>query len=336
VSGRRFPALVLLACILVVVGACASPGALRQASSPEASSSEVHTRYYIELPDISGDPKDGYWSLEASTNLPEGTKYQVSTADVSGSEAGAECCQAISGRRIRFKIGDDVCARGVGVRGPPGASIDFTVPSEFAPSRVGPVFRSSPPPPPRQPASVLSVLGASFEYLTGEQVRTSENGTRELVASKTYRWEPMICDIRHSHLNPQRCSASVNGERLQGGPDSILVDLRGALGQARLCEIWFEMTTPGFRSTHPWEEFRDRMEDWLEGLTRFGPIDVWKEQGLTSAFVHRTDEHVVADLYFRDHRVAQIEASHLPNPPGFDDPTLVPFWGFGRIELYDD
>src|SRR5438046_2992886 len=51
----------------------------------------------------------------------------------------------------------------------------------------------SPAPPPSQPAAVLAALGEGFERLSGDQVVTSEDGWRELVATARYSWPEPQC-----------------------------------------------------------------------------------------------------------------------------------------------
>jgi hypothetical protein len=303
---------------------------------PRAGPTPTHQGYFIDLPDLSTGvgPVHGYWTLTATTNLPDGTMYEAKSASTDGFSEGLSCCEEVQGGVITVRAGDDPCYRPVGSLGNGGATFTFEVRPVFddfvshgPPPLPGP--SSSPRQPPTQPASVLAVLGEHFEGLTGDQV-VVDGGVRELIATRTYTWTPRTCDIRDSELNPQACDGPPDGH-LQGDPDSIMVDLTGALSQARLCEIWAADMTSDFQAANPWPVWRDTMETWIDGLGSLASDDPGKVHGIAWTFLVKTDEHVVADLELRGRTIAEVEAIHLPDPPGAG-PNLVPFWGFTRFD----
>jgi hypothetical protein len=304
---------------------------------PKAEPSPSQGGYYIDIPDLTtGSGRvHGFWSLTATTNLPDGTMYEAKSAWTDGGGEGTSCCAQVQDGSIAFKIGDDPCSRTVGTLGGGGATVTFEVRPVFndiifhgpAP---GPVISGQSPGLPGQPASVLAVLGEQFERLTGDQVIV-DAGVRELVASRTYAWTPQVCDIRDSELNPQTCDGPPDGH-LQGDPDSIMVDLTGALSQARLCEIWAADMTSDFQASNPWPAWRDGMETWIDGLGSLASDDPGKVHGISWIFLTKTDERVVAEPYVRGSLIAEVEAIHLPSPPG-SGANVVPFWGFTRFDL---
>jgi hypothetical protein len=154
------------------------------------SSTAAPTKYHILLPDESlGTDDDGLQMLDAATNLPNGTQFDLSigSPDIEG-ESGA----GVKDGLIRIRVLNNSCREINGVLRSPQLRISVIV----APFHV---FLSSggfgsPPLDDRtkQPAEVRAVLGDRFEQLSGEQVEETDQG-KMLKAERTYRLPVRTC-----------------------------------------------------------------------------------------------------------------------------------------------
>jgi hypothetical protein len=129
-----------------------------------------------------GTGSAGAVKVVALTNLPDGTLFVTST------DRGGMCCPAVTDGRMIIEASTSACDLVSGAHGQ-GMSITITVSADMNQYVVSvPVGGQSP----QQPDSVLAVLGARFENLTGKQVKDS-GGERALVASTRYVWSEPLC-----------------------------------------------------------------------------------------------------------------------------------------------
>ena len=129
----------------------------------------------------------------AKTNLPEGTLYLVNTP------GGGACCPAVHDGLMAVSMNDAGqidTSQAQGCRAlrqgdltqASDLQITITVDSEIGKHVIGAWGGQLP----RQPDSVVAILGAHFENLTGDQVVQTGGGNR-LVASATYPWPEPRC-----------------------------------------------------------------------------------------------------------------------------------------------
>lgn len=129
----------------------------------------------------------------ATTNLPEGTLYLVNVPN------GGACCPAVHDGQMVVSMNDAGqidTSQAQGCRAlrqgdltqASDLQITITVDSEIG-KHVWGAWEGQLP---RQPDSVVAILGAHFENLTGDQVVQTGGGNR-LVASATYPWPEPRC-----------------------------------------------------------------------------------------------------------------------------------------------
>jgi len=159
-------------------------------SSPQGPNSNEYPKpptsgYWILFPDapepLEGG-SDGAVRIVALTNLPDGTLSLTST------DRGGMCCSAVEAGRMIVRASRSACDKVSGAHNP-GVSITITTDADIGQHVIGVPIGAQPP---QQPDSVLSILGAGFEHVTGDQV-VERGGERALVASVTYAWPEPLC-----------------------------------------------------------------------------------------------------------------------------------------------
>jgi hypothetical protein len=154
-------------------------GALKGYASPPDSG------YWVLFPDAPqpvGTGSDMAVRIVALTNLPDGTLFLVNT-DRSGM-----CCAVVTDGQMIIEASAGACDKVSGAHGQ-GMSITITVSADIGQHVFGVPVGGQPP---QQPDSVLAILGARFENLTGKQV-VDKGGEMALVASSRYVWPEPLC-----------------------------------------------------------------------------------------------------------------------------------------------
>ena len=141
--------------------------------------------YWIVFPDAPepvSDGSDGAVKIVALTNLPDGTLFGVNT------ERGGMCCLPVTHGQMVIEESSSACDLMAGDHNP-GTSVTIWTFADIGQHVLGVPIGSQPP---QQPDSVLAILGAHFENLTGDQV-VDRGGERGLVASASYAWPEPLC-----------------------------------------------------------------------------------------------------------------------------------------------
>jgi len=207
--GRRLGAIVLAFAVFALAGAFVwnafRSGPTSQDSTPSNGyPSPPASGYWILFPDAPepvGDGPDGAVRVVALTNLPDGTLFLTNT------DRGGMCCSAVTGGQMIVQASSSACDKVSGVHSP-GTTITITADADIGQHVLGVPVGGQPP---RQPDSVLAILGDGFENLTGDQV-VEVGGNKGLVASASYAWpEPLCLDAEGS----DRSASSDSSRRVE-------------------------------------------------------------------------------------------------------------------------
>jgi hypothetical protein len=296
-------------------------------------------------------PIDGYWimfedlkptsggndfgvKILATTNLPEGTLLQVSNSILGspGSEpssGGGSCCRGVSDGQFTTTIGNSSCN---GLVGATANSSGLIVTLTASPQvHVWGVPFGSDYEPPRQPQSVIDVLGKDFENLSGDQVVKNDDGTRSLVATASFEWPEPQCGGEQFPLwggpNCTEEQGQLQGDSLKDAMGEVM----GALSQARMCEFWGLELPPDVAAAHPWPEFSDEWRAWFtdppkdfsdanSNASWDAPPFTWHETGSEG------DRHFV-DATDHGETILSLEVDFLPGYCPNCGSGVVPFWG---------
>jgi hypothetical protein len=153
--------------------------------APKGYASPPDSGYWVLFPDAPqpmGAGSAGAVKIVALTNLPDGTLFLTNT------DRGGMCCSAVTDGRMIIDASSSACDKVSGAHGP-GLSITITASADIGQHVVGVPLGGQQP---QQPDSVLAILGARFENLTGKQV-TNIGGEPALVASTRYAWSKPLC-----------------------------------------------------------------------------------------------------------------------------------------------
>lgn len=297
--------------------------------------------YFIKFSEDLKPTSSGYGfgvKVVATTNLPDGTLLQVSngvsgsTPDSEPTSSGGSCCPPVSdGEFTTTNIENSSCYGLIGATAnSPGLTVTLTALPEFNFIPMGPLGDNDYEPP-KQPQSVLDVLGQDFENLTGDQVVENKDGTKSLVATASFEWpEPQCGDEQFPLWGGPDC-AEEEGQ-LQG--DSLkdaMGEIMGALSQARMCEFWGLELPPDVAAAHPWPDFSDEWRAWYtdppkdfsdanSSSTWDQPPFTWHETGSEG------DQHFV-DVTDHGETILSLEVDFLPDYCPNCNATVVPFWG---------
>ena len=188
--GRRLGVIVLAFAVFAVAGtfvwnAFRSGPAPQGATASNGYPSPPSSGYWIVFPDAPepvSDGSDGAVKIVALTNLPDGTLFGVNT------ERGGMCCLPVTHGQMVIEESSSACDLMAGDHNP-GTSVTIWTFADIGQHVLGVPIGSQPP---QQPDSVLAILGAHFENLTGDQV-VDRGGERGLVASASYAWPEPLC-----------------------------------------------------------------------------------------------------------------------------------------------
>ncbi len=297
-------------------------------AKPGASSSPPASGYWVRFPDaptVSGDGSSA--SLPLSTNLPEGTLYE--TLSRSSGSSDSSCCPSVKDGQIAVQAENSSCYGLVGDVGKETPmSVTITVSPTYDFISKGPTASSSPT---TQPSSVKDVLGEHFENLTGDQVQPMPSGEgNELVASKSYAWPEPQCGGEPLPLfGGPVCQPAK--EQLQGHTLSdAMVDVMGAITQARMCEFWGTDLTEVAAAAHPWDQFSAEWRLWFidKDFTPFQNGDgTWSDSPADWRLVRRDGSASIIDITDQGAPILELRIEPLPTYcPGCSANT-VPFWG---------
>ncbi len=309
---------------------------------PVASVSEAPPAdgYFIQLPAEAEPASQFEVTLTATTNLPEGTRLDISTTDE------GSCCPPVEDGRIAISTQNSACYGPVGAAGnSPGFSVTVTARPDIdtfvfpGPMRPGGQSHQM-----EQPDSVFRVLGENFERLTGDQVVQQDDGSKWLVARAEYDWpEPQCGGDPIPLFGGPECEPDqeqLQAERLE----SAMEDVMGAISQGRMCEFWSVMVPPDVESAHPWREFAAEWRAWLE-QQNFSDSDSgsgWREGPLR--WEPACTEPVgnagcaggmsVVNVIHDGERIATLDLQPLPDFCPHCGPNVVPFWGVMGWSLF--
>ena len=213
-----------------VVAASSAPTSTEPPTQTPAPQTDAPSaaRYWIQFPDQMQQSGFG-GAVELSTNLPDGTLFASTSTTSQGS-----CCPAVHNGSIRVQLDNESCYGVVGEAADAGpVGITITVAPNPSDSSTMPDDRL----PQQQPSNVIEKLGPRLEKLNGEQVQSLPSGGKELVATHTYDWPTPQCGGPLPFFGGPTCPAAP--EQLQGDSfDQAMVEVVGAIGQARMCEFW--------------------------------------------------------------------------------------------------
>jgi hypothetical protein len=295
--------------------------------------------YYILFPGQDGvHPSgggDGFGvTLTALTNLPDGTLVEVSAGD-----AGT-CCPPVKNGSIDVAAGNQSCYGPVGdAANSPGFDVEITVRPDTdrlvfpGPGQAGP---------PRQPQSVLDVLGPHFENLTGDQVVGQSDGSKWLVAKDRYQWpEPQCGGDPIPLFGGSRCEPTQFQQQLQGNTlEEAMGDVMGAIDQGRACEFWSVMLPPDVEAQHAWPAFAAEWRPWLleQDFSDTQPAAPnWTTGGLHWMAEPDTGQGsagTTVDVIHDGQRIATLQVQPLPDYCPHCSANVVPFWGVTDWTLY--
>lgn len=300
--------------------------------SPEVSEA---TGYFIQFPDRAepASPASGGFRVRvvATTNLPDGTRVEISTTDE------WSCCPQVEGGRIVVETDDSSCYGPVGdAANSTGFEATVTVRPDldtlYFPGPVAPGGDSGSGVKNEQPQSVVHVLGPNFERLSGDQVVEQADGSRWLVAHARFDWpEPRCGGDEFPLFGGPDCSESDGPERqLQGdGLGGVMGEVMGAIGQARMCDFWGAFLPPEVQAAHPWPEFAAEWRAWLstQDFSDAKPTSSWETGPLHWEEVSRQgDVHTLAVVHDGE-RIATLDVEPLPDFCPSCGSNVVPFWG---------
>jgi hypothetical protein len=349
-SGRSKALVISVSLALVALAiwgawAAISPG-------PQRHAADESTGYYVRFPDqvaVPTDDPNGGATFAADTNLPAGTMALIQYSELPGDHGGgSSCCPEISSGHLDVTVFNNTCYLPPGATGSTGFTVTITVRPVFDNVAFeGPVRMASPGQspkgPPSQPDSVLSVLGAHFENLTGDQVAV-DGDVNQLVATRAYDWPVGTCAPEKAAMVPATCPTKGELISEDGSADAVAKQVIGALQQVRLCELWGEASLD-FQAAHPWSEFASTWQHWLDGLGSLagpsgdpfegGPlrsevVQVSKETFEAPSNGTVLPERIVADYFYNDRKIGEVEFVH----GGPSDPGVVPQYSFDRFDLY--
>ncbi len=299
---------------------------------PAGPSGGTDAGYHVQFPD-SIESAD---RIEAVTNLPEGTLFEERseifgpTAASSESE-GFGCCTKVQDGRIVVKVENSTCYNHVGATADSsGFSVGITVRptfDDFQPSiPAGGTWE-----PPTQPAAVFAVLGRHFENVTGDQVVTFDDGTRQLVATARYAWPGPQCggDPLPLFGGPD---CPPQPEQLQGDDiKEAMGEIMGAISQARMCEFWGTELPPDVEAQRPWPEFAKQWRDWFlnppKDFSDAKSDAYWDLEPFTWHLVRQQGDRHFVDIADHGQVIISLEIDALPDYCPDCDPGVVPFWG---------
>jgi hypothetical protein len=295
--------------------------------------------YFIEFEDLKPTSSQNGFGVKvvATTNLPDGTLLQVSngvlgpTPDSAPSSSGGSCCPAVSEGQFTTTIDNSSC---YGLVGATANSSGLTMTLTASPNPPGAKsvpFGDDDYKPPRQPQSVIDVLGKDFENLSGGQVVDNDDASKSLVATSSFEWPEPQCGGEPFPLWGGPDCSEEQGQ-LQG--DSLkdaMGEVMGALSQARMCEFWGLELTPDVAAAHAWPEFSDEWRAWYtdppkdfadanSSSTWDQPPFTWHETGSEG------DRHFV-DVTDHGETILSLEVDFLPDYCPNCTENVVPFWG---------
>jgi hypothetical protein len=345
-EGPRGSKILVVSVALAVFGAAGvltlqafAPGSGPRLAPQPGYPSPPASGYYVLFPDqdsVRAEGGDGSRAtLTAITNLPEDTLLSIS-----GGDEGT-CCPPVKDGGIVVTAGNQTCYGPVGdAANSPGFDVEITArPDTDSLIYPGPISGSSSGP--KQPPSVLDVLGPNFETLTGDQVVEQEDGSKWLVAKARYQWpEPQCGGDPIPLFGGPDCQPSQ--EQLQSDTlDGAMVDVMGAIGQGRMCEFWGVMLPPDVEEQHPWASFADEWRPWLlqqdfsdsqpSGDWTTGPLR-WQEVGACHG--PGAGQCHIIDVVHDDQRIATLQLAPLPDYCPDCSANVVPFWGVIGWTLY--
>jgi hypothetical protein len=289
--------------------------------------------YFIRFPDAAvpepGPPEGSRVRVTATTNLPDGTRVEISTTDE------GSCCPQVDGGRILVQTQNSSCYGSVGsAANSPGFDATITARPDLDtlvfPGPAGPGRGSGVKT--EQPDSVVAVLGEHFERLTGDQVVEQDDGSKWLVAHARFDWpEPQCGDDPFPLFGGPDCSDSDGPERQLQGDRLVdaMVDVMGAIAQGRMCDFWGAFLPPDVQAAHPWPAFADEWRAWLlrQDFSDAESSSTWETGPLHWEEVSRHgDTHVVAIVH-DGRRIATLEVESLPDFCPTCGGGVVPFWG---------
>jgi len=288
--------------------------------------------YYILLPDQAEQVDASNARVTALTNLPEGTLVDISTTNE------GTCCLPVEDSRIAFETQDSACYGVVGQQ-PSGRTFDVTITAkpDFEPW-ILPGAMGEDPEPPQQPDSVLRILGADFENLTGDRVQVQDDGSKWLVSSGTVPWPQPRCGGDSIPLfGGPECLPEEYEQQLQGDDlAEAMGEVMGAISQGRMCEFWSVMLPPEVEVQHPWPEFSAEWRAWLleQDFSDAEPTGDWSSGPLHWEPAGGEGGASTVNVIHNGERIATLEVQPLPDYCPNCDANVVPFWGLTSWQLY--
>jgi hypothetical protein len=186
-----------------------------------------------------------------------------------------------------------------------------------------------PSPPPYQPESVRAVLGERFERLTGPQV-TERGDERVIVITRRYEWPDGRCAPTRGIFMPDQCPATsqqLQADNVHGAASEILAQL----SQERLCEMWDLSLTPDAEQRHPYPEFIDEIDTWIQTLGDLGAGA--DDFALSRREIGSNGLRHEVELVLRGTPVARLVILELPDAPHAHDAGVTTFWGLDDYTL---
>jgi hypothetical protein len=286
--------------------------------------------YYLLLPDQAEQKSNFTVRFTALTNLPDGTRLDISTTNE------GTCCPQVENSQISVTTQDGDCYGFLGEQ-PSGRSFDVTMTAkpDFEPWSVpGPGDSTAP----QQPEGVLRVLGTHFEKLSGDQVQQQDDGSNWLVSSGTIPWpEPRCGGDPIPLFGGSRCSPDEFEQQLQGDDlAESMVEVMGAISQGRMCEFWSVMLPPAVEQQHPWSEFADEWRTWLSGqdFSDAESTNAWSSGPLRWELAGGRGATSIVNVIHGGAVIATLEIEPLPEYCPHCGKNVVPFWGVTAWHLY--
>ncbi len=315
------------------IGAPSGPSGSSDTSG-STSAAPANTGYFIAFPDHAEAKGEFDATVTATTNLPEGTRLQISTTDE------GSCCPQVKGGQVIVETQNSACFGHVGgAADSPGFDATITArPDLDTLAFSGPAMPGgdgSSGPRSEQPASVVRELGEHFEHLAGDQVVVQDDGSKWLVAHARFQWPEPQCGGDPFPLfggTATHCDDgdSDGGAQLQGhGIESVMVEVIGAISQARMCEFYATFLPPDVEASHPWPDFAAQWREWLlrqDFSDLDGSVD-WETGPLHWVPAARHGSVYVIDVVHDGERIATLEVRPLPDYCPDCGSNVVPFWG---------
>lgn len=310
-----------------------TPGSTRPAQVGEPGyPTPPASGYYILLPDESEQVDNFNVRVRALTNLPEGTLLDVSTTDM------GTCCLPVEASMITFETQDSACFGFVGQH-PNGTTFDVTVTAkpDFEPWVVpGPAGGDDGPP--QQPDSVLDILGADFENLSGDQVQEQDDGSKWLVSTGTVPWPHPRCGgdpmplFGGPECTPDEYQQQLQADDLAGAMGEVM----GTISQGRMCEFWSVMLPPEVEAEHPWPEFSAEWRAWLleQDFSDAEPTSDWASGPLRWELTGQDGASATVDVLHDGEPIATLGLEPLPDYCPNCEEGVVPFWGVTAWQLH--